>query len=589
MLFRFRCLNPFGGFLLLRVSLAHAERSRLSAVVCQVCQASVLTPSFLFAFLPLTDIGEATWCANQTLASSSFSSFPPPFSSFSRSLLLKDQLVTVKPEDIETRLFINGKFVEATSGNFFDDVNPATEELICKVQEASEADVDMAVEAARKAFPVWSLSTSASHRAHLLHRLASLVEKHADELALIESLDSGKPITSIHEIDIAGVIRILHYYAGWADKIVGKTIPVDNPDEVFCYTRKEPVGVVAGIVPWNYPLYLLVLKVAPALTCGCTVVMKTSEKTPLSALKLAHLIQEAGFPPGVVNILSGLGPSVGAALASHPHVDKISFTGSTATGLKIAETGVVRLKRVTLELGGKSALIVCADADLDRAAMTAFYGLFPNSGQCCVASSRVFVQESVHDAFLEHLKNFVETHLHLLCPQDKACTQGPLVDKIQFDRVMRYIKQGIAEGATVALGGRAKEGKGYWVMPTIFTDVSDDMTIAKEEIFGPVICLLKFKTADEAVERANESHYGLGAGICTKDIGMAYHCANRLKAGNVFINCYNTTDIAAPFGGFKQSGYGREGGEEGLLPYLEIKAVYSKVDHPKMVLPGQTH
>ncbi|PFH33772.1 aldehyde dehydrogenase [Besnoitia besnoiti] len=495
-------------------------------------------------------------------------------------------VVTLKPEDIETRLFINGKFVEATSGSYFEDVNPATEEVICKVQEASKEDVDKAVEAAAKAFPSWSLSTSASTRALLLHKLASLVEKHADELALIESLDSGKPISSIHEIDIAGVIRILHYYAGWADKIVGKTIPVDNPDEYFCYTRKEPVGVVAGIVPWNYPLYLLVLKLAPALTCGCTVVIKTSEKTPLSALRLAHLIKEAGFPPGVANILSGFGPSVGDALASHPKVDKISFTGSTLTGRKIAAAALVHLKRVTLELGGKSALIVCADADLDRAAEVAFNGLFPNSGQCCVASSRVFVQESVHDEFLAHLKTFVREHLHLLCPQDRGCTQGPLVDKIQFERVMKYIHQGISEGATVAAGGTKKDGKGFWVMPTIFADVTDDMTIAKEEIFGPVICLLKFRTADEAVDRANESHYGLGAGICTKDIGLAYHCANRLKAGNVFINCYNKTDIAAPFGGFKQSGYGREGGEEGLFPYLEIKAVYSKVDPPHEVLPA---
>eukprot|EP00922_Rhytidocystis_sp_ex-Travisia-forbesii_P054073 GHVS01080222.1.p1 GENE.GHVS01080222.1~~GHVS01080222.1.p1 ORF type:complete len:525 (+),score=77.35 GHVS01080222.1:25-1575(+) len=478
----------------------------------------------------------------------------------------------------EHRLFINGEFIEATSGSFIDTVNPATEEVVAKVQEASDADVSKAVEAATVAFRSWQL-VDGHVRRNLLLRLADLIELHADQLAQIESRDTGKPITS-SEVEMKLVVGFIRYYAGWADKMQGKTIPIQSlsangNNQYLCFTRHEPIGVVAQIMPWNYPLCLLAIKVAPALAVGCCCVVKTSEKTPLSALAVCHLIKDAGLPAGVVNVLSGCGGTTGNALVRHPGIAKISFTGSSAVGQQIMVMAAQHgMKRTSLELGGKSPLIVLDDADIDRAVETAHNGLFSNMGQCCIASSRVLVQEGLYDRFVEKCVARAQ-QADMRAPTDRACTHGPQIDSIQHSKILRYIEQGKVEGAKCKTGGNKKQGKGYWIEPTVFSDVTDDMTICREEIFGPVICLLKFKTIDEAIERANNTHYGLGAGVCTADLGKAMRISNALKAGTIFVNCYGVPDAAAPFGGFKQSGVGRELGEYGLQEYYEVKTVIS--------------
>jgi aldehyde dehydrogenase (NAD+) len=475
-----------------------------------------------------------------------------------------------------TKLLINNRWVPSESGKTFATVNPSTGEEICQIAEADAADVDRAVKAARAAFEhgPWR-KLPASERGRLIHRLADLIEKHGDELAHLESLDNGKPVGIARAVDVAATVGCFRYFAGWSDKVHGKTIPVDG--DFFCYTRHEPVGVVGQIIPWNFPMLMLAWKLAPALATGNTVVMKPAEQTPLSALRIGELIVEAGFPEGVVNLLPGFGPTAGAAIARHMDVDKVAFTGSTEVGQLIMEAAAKsNLKRITLELGGKSPNIVFADTDIDEAVEGAHFGLFFNHGQCCCAGSRVFVEEKIYDQFVE--KSGARARRRTVGdPFDPKTEQGPQVDQIQFDKVMDYIESGRHEGAKLVCGGDRVGDRGYFIQPTVFADVQDDMKISREEIFGPVMSIIPFKTADEVVTRANRTTYGLAAAVWTRDIKKAHAIANSVRAGTVWVNCYNVLDTRAPFGGFKQSGIGRELGEYGLQQYTEIKTVTVKL------------
>jgi aldehyde dehydrogenase (NAD+) len=414
-----------------------------------------------------------------------------------------------------------------------------------------------------------------SERGRLLYRLADLIEANADELARLETLDNGKPLSIAKAVDVAKTVACYRYFAGWADKVQGKTIPIDG--DFFCYTRHEPVGVVGQIIPWNYPMLMQSWKLAPALATGNTVVMKPAEQTPLSALRIGELLLEAGYPEGVVNILPGFGPTAGAALARHMDVDKIAFTGSTEVGrLIMTAAAQSNLKRVTLELGGKSPNIIFADTDLDAAVEGAHMGIFVNQGQSCCAGSRVFVEEKIYQQFVE--KSVARAAKRRVGdPLDPTTDQGPQVDQAQFDRIMGYIESGRTEGATLACGGERVGNRGYFIRPTVFADVEDDMTIAREEIFGPVMSLIAFKDVDEAIARANNTDYGLAAGVWTSDIKKAHAVANGVRAGTVWINCYHVLDTRAPFGGFKQSGMGRELGEYALHEYTEVKTVTVKL------------
>jgi aldehyde dehydrogenase (NAD+) len=489
------------------------------------------------------------------------------------------------PLPLRTQLFINNEWVNATGNKKFPCVNPVSEEVITEVQEASSEDVDRAVEVATEAFQTWK-NSDGSLRRNLLLKLADLVERNAERLAEVESMDNGKPAHVAQGLDIGLVVECYRYYAGWADKVGGKVIkPTQNTSSTFCFTWHEPVGVVGQIIPWNFPLLMQAWKLAPALAMGCTIVMKLSEKTPLAGLLMADLIKQAGFPPGVVNVLNGQGSTTGDAIARHPGIQKVAFTGSSAVGHKIVEAaGKTNLKKVTLELGGKSAMIVHKDADLDQAAMAAHVGHFVNMGQCCSASSRIFVHEDIHDAFVakvSHLAKRLRTQGDVTSETDiPVLDMGPQVDKIQFDKILGYIEAGKQEGAKVELGGGRLGKKGFFIQPTIFSQVTDSMKIAKEEIFGPVMQLLKFKTLDEAIKRANSTHFGLGAGIMTRDVGTALKAASDLNAGTVWINCYNNFDLAAPFGGTKESGWGREKGEYALENYTEVKCVMIPMDIP---------
>ena len=476
-----------------------------------------------------------------------------------------------------TKLLINNRWIPSESGKTFGTVNPATGEEICQVAEADTADVDLAVKAARAAFATKSpwRRMSAAERGKLLYKLADLMEKHADELARLEALDNGKPYAVAKAADIPLSIACYRYYAGWADKVQGKTIPIGN--DYFCYTRHEPVGVVGQIIPWNFPLLMQAWKLAPALATGNTVVMKPAEQTPLTALRVADLITEAGFPEGVVNMLPGYGPTAGAAIARHMEVDKVAFTGSTEVGHLILEAAAqTNLKRVTLELGGKSPNIVFADADMDAAIEGAHFALFFNQGQCCCAGSRVFVEEKAYDKFVERSAERAKKRT-VGDPFDPNTEQGPQVDDVQFDKVMSYIESGKSDGARLVAGGSRSGDRGYFVQPTVFADVQDNMKICEEEIFGPVMSIIKFKDIDEVAERANRTMYGLAAGVWTRDIGKALAIANSVRAGTVWVNCYDVFDAAAPFGGFKQSGIGRELGEYGLQQYTEVKTVTVKL------------
>jgi aldehyde dehydrogenase (NAD+) len=477
----------------------------------------------------------------------------------------------------QTKILIDNKWVSSVSGKTFETINPATGDLLANVAEADAADVDLAEKAARKAFHSkahWR-RMSAAERGRLINRLADLIEKNADELATLESLDNGKPKHVAAAADLPLVIACYRYYAGWADKIQGKTIPISG--DYFCYTRHEPVGVVGQIIPWNFPLLMQAWKLAPALACGNTVVLKVAEQTPLSALRVGELILEAGFPEGVVNILPGYGPTAGGAIARHMDVDKVAFTGSTEVGHLIMKAAAeTNLKRVTLELGGKSPNIVFADADMDEAVEGSHFALFFNQGQCCCAGSRVFVEEKVYDEFVSRSTERAKRRL-VGNPLDKKTEQGPQVDKDQFEKVLGYVESGKKEGAKLQCGGERVGEHGYFVAPTVFADVKDDMKIAQEEIFGPVMSILKFKDMDELVDRANKTIYGLAAAVWTRDIGKAHHVANNVRAGTVWVNCFDVFDAAAPFGGFKQSGLGRELGEYGLQQYSEIKTVTVKL------------
>jgi aldehyde dehydrogenase (NAD+) len=476
-----------------------------------------------------------------------------------------------------TKLLINGKWVDSASGKTFPTINPSTGEVITQVAESDAADVDKAVSAARAAFEKgpWRRKITASGRGVLMNKLADLIEKHADELAELEALDNGKPAHIARAADLTLTIACYRYYAGWADKIEGKTIPVNGP--YFSYTKHEPVGVVGQIIPWNFPLLMQAWKLGPALAAGCTVVMKPAEQTPLTALRVGELIMEAGFPEGVVNLLPGYGPTAGAAIARHMDVDKVAFTGSTEVGHLIMKAAAeTNLKRVTLELGGKSPNIVFADADMEQAIEGSHQALFFNQGQCCCAGSRLFVEEKAYDEFVE--KSVARAKSRTVGnPFDKKTEQGPQVDKDQFDKVMGYIDCGKQEKATLATGGGRVGDKGFFIEPTVFTDVKDDMKIAREEIFGPVMTILKFKDMDEVVERANKTMYGLAAAVWTKDISKAHAIADSVRAGTVWVNCFDVFDAGAPFGGFKQSGLGRELGEYALSNYTEVKTVTVKL------------
>ena len=472
-----------------------------------------------------------------------------------------------------TKLLINGKWVDSVSGKTFPTINPSTGEVITHLAEADAADVDKAVAAARAAFDkgAWR-KMSASQRGVLMNKLADLIEKHADELAQLESLDNGKPYHVARAADLPLTIACYRYYAGWADKNQGKTIPVSG--NYFTYTKHEPVGVVGQIIPWNFPLLMQAWKLGPALACGCTVVMKPAEQTPLTALRVGELMQEAGFPEGVVNLLPGYGPTAGAAIARHMDVDKVAFTGSTEVGHLIMRAAAdTNLKRVTLELGGKSPNIVFADADMDQAIEGAHFALFFNQGQCCCAGSRLYVEEKVYDEFVD--KSVARAKKRTVGnPFDKNTEQGPQVDQDQFNKVMSYIDAGKKEKAKLVTGGNRVGDKGYFIEPTVFADVQDNMKIAQEEIFGPVLVASTFVDLDEAAHLVNATRYGLVAGIWTRNISTAHILAREIQAGQVFVNTYGAGGgVELPFGGRKSSGYGREKGFEGLLAFSRVKSV----------------
>jgi aldehyde dehydrogenase (NAD+) len=474
------------------------------------------------------------------------------------------------PKIRQTNMLINGKWVESKSGKRFKTINPVNETVIAEVAEGDAADVDAAVKAARAAFDSgpWS-KMDARDRGRLMNKLADLMEANLDELAALETLDNGKPIADARAADLPLSIDCIRYYAGWADKLTGDTIPIRG--NYFCYTRREPVGVAGQIIPWNFPLLMAAWKWGPALAAGCTIVMKPAEQTPLTCLRLAELVQEAGFPDGVINVVPGFG-ATGAALVKHPGVDKIAFTGHYETAQKIMVDAAGTLKRLTFELGGKSPNVVFADADLDAAVAGAEFGLFFNQGQCCCAGSRLFVEQSVHDKFVEKIVARAKQR-KIGDPFDPKTTQGPQVDADQFNKIMSYIDKGKSEGAQCLTGGNRVGTKGFFIEPTVFTGVRDEMAIATDEIFGPVMSILPFKGVDEIVERANSTYYGLAAAVWTKDVQKAHRFAASVRAGTVWVNCYDVFDAAAPFGGFKMSGMGRELGAAALNNYTESKTV----------------
>jgi aldehyde dehydrogenase (NAD+) len=476
------------------------------------------------------------------------------------------------------RLLIDGQWVEAASGKTFDSINPATGEILAQVAEGDAADIDRAVVAARRAFDGPWRNVKPYDRQALLLKLADLVEQHFDELCLLDTLDMGAPISRTSSMK-RRVLGMLRYYAGMATALHGETVENSLPGEIFSYTLKEPVGVVGAIIPWNGPLGASVWKIGPALATGCTVILKPAEEAPLTALRLGELILEAGVPPGVVNIVAGYGETAGAALARHPGVDKVAFTGSHVTGQKIVEASAGNLKRVSLELGGKSPDIVFADADLDGAVPGAGMAVFANSGQICSAGTRLFVERRIYDEFVGRVAEFGKG-LRVGNGADPQTQIGPLVSEQQLERVTDYLSIGRQEGARALSGGdRVTEGplaNGYFVSPTVFADVRDDMRIAQDEIFGPVISAIPFEDIDEVVRRANATPFGLGSGVWTRDVSKAHRLAKAIRAGSVWVNCYQAMDPAMPFGGYKMSGYGRESGLQHLEEYLNVKAVWIK-------------
>ncbi|MFN2616944.1 MAG: aldehyde dehydrogenase family protein [Thermoleophilaceae bacterium] len=470
------------------------------------------------------------------------------------------------------RLLIGGERPEAADGSTFETVDPSTGKPIADVPQASSEDVDRAVRAAREAFEDgrWS-APPAAQRAALIMKLADLMEENGDVLAELESLDNGKPVGIARAVDVALAINHFRYFAGWPTKISGETIPVSLPN-TLCYTRKEPVGVAGQVIPWNFPLLMAAWKVAPALAAGCTIVLKPAEQTPLTALRLGELALEAGIPEGVLNIVTGDG-STGAALVDHPGIDKIAFTGSTEVGREIGAKAGRNLKRVTLELGGKSPNIILEDADLKAATKGSFQAIYYNTGQACNAGSRLFVHRDQFDDVVGGLAE-AAGQAKVGPGLDPDTQLGPLVSAEQEERVRGYIEKGKAEGAELVTGGNGADGEGYFVEPTLFTATSDDLTIAREEIFGPVLVAMPYEDIEEVARRANDTEFGLAAGVWTRDISKAHRLAAMLRAGSVYLNMWGPSDAAAPWGGFKNSGIGREHGRPGLESYLEDKTVW---------------
>jgi len=487
---------------------------------------------------------------------------------------------SVQPAEANTprkyQLFIDGQWVDAESGKTFTTPNPATGENLAEVSEGDKADIDKAVSAARRAFEgKWS-KISARDRGQILYKLSKLIEEHSSELAALETADNGKPIRESAYVDLPQVAENFEYFAGWATKIEGETIPV--PGQMFNYTLREPVGVCGQIIPWNFPLLMAAWKLAPALAAGNTVVLKPAEQTPVTAMELGKLFQEAGFPEGVVNIVPGYGETAGAALAAHPGIDKVAFTGSTEVGKLIAKAAAENLTKVSLELGGKAPNIVFADADMDQAVSGAMMGIFFNQGQVCCAGSRLFVEEKIKDEFLGRLKEKA-ARINVGDPMDKGTHMGPQVSEEQLSRIKSYVDVAQKEGATILAGGESPklEGafqKGYFFQPTIFSDVKNEMRVAQEEIFGPVVSVITFRDEDDLIKQANDTIYGLSAGIWTRDITRAHRFAKEIKAGVVWINTFNMFNAASPFGGYKQSGYGREMGKHALEMYTHVKSVW---------------
>lgn len=478
------------------------------------------------------------------------------------------------------KMLINGKFVSSKSGKSFETLNPATGEVICKVYEADKEDMDLAVRAARIAFEGSWKKVSAYEKERLLNKLADLIEKNAEELAQLETLDNGKPIRESSNVDIPATVQHFRYYAGWATKVHGETLPV-SAGNFFTYTLREPVGVVGQIIPWNFPLLMAAWKIAAAVACGNCVVLKPAEQTPLTALRLGELIMEAGFPEGVINICPGFGETAGAALSSHMDVDKVAFTGEYTTGRKIIQASTGNLKRVSLELGGKSPNIVFTDGDLNGALKGCIGSVFFNQGQVCCAGTRLFVESKIYDDFVSKLSDKVKG-IKLGLGLNPETQMGPLVSNEQLDRVTGYLDVGKKEGAKPLCGGSRAKGadldKGYFVEPTVFANVNNNMKIAREEIFGPVVSAIPFKDVEDVVLQGNDTTYGLAAGIWTNDLKKAHKVAKSIKSGTVWINCYNVFDPCAPFGGYKQSGYGREGGAHALELYTQTKSVWVNLD-----------
>lgn len=472
-------------------------------------------------------------------------------------------------------LYINGRFTPSSSGNFIDSLNPANARPWYQISDASEKDMDAAVSAARSALhnPAWSGITQTA-RGRLLRNLGDLIEQNAERLAEIETRDNGKLIREMRA-QMSSLPETWYYYAGMADKLLGETIPV-NKNDVFNFTMREPLGVIGIIVPWNSPLYLLANALAPCLSIGNTVVVKPAENTSASTLEFAELVREAGFPPGVFNVATGLGETAGAALARHPGINKIAFTGGTDTGRKIAAGAAENLIPCTMELGGKSPHVVFSDADPQRAANGIVAGVFAAGGQTCIAGSRCFLQESIYDQVLDRLSHQAQSII-IGDPMAEATQLGPLALRSQFDRVLKYINIGLTEGGKIQTGGRQPEAtalrQGYYVEPTIFTDISNDMRIAREEIFGPVVAVMPFRDEKELIEKANNSVYGLAAGIWTQDIDRALRFARQIDAGTVWVNTYRSASFMSPFGGFKQSGYGKHNGFEGMREFSRLKNV----------------
>ncbi|HKQ96317.1 MAG TPA: aldehyde dehydrogenase family protein [Candidatus Polarisedimenticolia bacterium] len=470
------------------------------------------------------------------------------------------------------RLFIDGQWSDAANGATFQTINPATEEPLTAVAEGGVADVERAVDAAQRAFASgpWA-KMPASERGRILWKIGDLIDANLQEMARLETLDQGKTITDSQRVDVPMAAECFRYFAGWASKIEGEVVPVRAPS--LNYTLREPIGVVGAITPWNFPILMAAWKVAPALAAGNTVVLKPARETPLTALRLAELAAEAGLPPGVLNVVPGRGTVAGAALVEHRGVGKIAFTGSTEVGKDIMRRGSDSLKRLTLELGGKSPNIVFPDADLDMAVRGASNGIFFNKGEVCTAGSRLFLHETLHDAFIDRLQTQVGK-LTQGDPLDPKTRVGPQVSEAQMKQVLGYVEKGKSEGARLVCGGVRPEGRGYFVRPTIFTDVKPSMTISREEIFGPVLSVIRFKDVEEVVKVANDTPYGLAAAVWTKDIKLAHKTARMLQAGTVWINTYGLYDNAMPFGGVKESGYGRELGRQGLLEYTRTKSVW---------------